>query len=118
MDIFVFGSNLLGVHGAGAARCAEQYHGAVRGKGKGLQGKSYAIPTKQTPRKSLPIDEIAKHVEDFIADAEKMNDKRFLVTKIGCGLAGYNPWQIAPLFRRARKLPNVVLPPEFKRDYN
>jgi hypothetical protein len=110
--IFVFGSNLAGRHGRGAALCARRYHGAIYGQGVGLQGDSWAIPTKDWQMRTLPLDEIAFYVVAFLVQAELFYpDRTFVVTPIGCGLAGYTPEQIAPMFRDAPK--NVILPPEF-----
>lgn len=117
--IFVFGSNLAGRHGAGAALTARNLHGAVYGQGEGLQGNSYAIPTKdgrngadlKDPRQTLPLATIAGHVERFKAFAATHPELRFRVTPVGCGLAGYTPAEIGPLF--AGVTPNVELPPEF-----
>lgn len=118
--VFVFGSNLAGRHGAGAAQRALKYHGAVYGQGVGLQGDSWAIPTKdgrggadlKDPRQTLPLEEIALYVAAFLTQAEILHpDRIFTVTPIGCGLAGYTPAQIAPLFRHAPK--NVILPEVF-----
>lgn len=111
-DIFVFGSNLAGRHGKGAALHARQHHGAIYGQGEGLQGRSYAIPTKDDRIRTLPLDVIRLHVGKFLACARYRPDVRFLLTPIGCGLAGYKPEQIAPMFRDAP--PNVIIPDEFK----
>jgi hypothetical protein len=97
-DIFVFGSNRCGIHGAGAALFARQYHGAIYGQGEGLQGKSYAIPTKMTPYVTLGLSEIREHVERFKAFAASRSDLIFNVTPVGCGYAGYSQHQIKPLF--------------------
>ena len=107
-EVFVFGSNLAGHHDGGAARLAQERFGAIYGQGVGLQGSSYAIPTMD-----LPLDEIAKYVEEFIWFADSHPDMKFLVTRVGCGIAGYTDEQIAPLFARAYGLPNVCLPAEF-----
>ncbi len=96
--IFVFGSNLAGRHGKGAALFARMHYGAVYGQGIGLQGRSYAIPTKDTDLRTLPLDEIGRHVRTFLAFAESQSALRFEVTPIGCGLAGYKPADIAPMF--------------------
>lgn len=96
--IFVFGSNLAGRHGKGAALFARQNHGAIYGQGIGLQGSSYAIPTKDERLRTLPLEIVEKYVADFKAFAESHPELRFQVTAIGCGLAGYSPEQIAPLF--------------------
>jgi len=112
--VFVFGSNLAGRHGAGAALWARQHRGAIYGQGVGLQGNSWAIPTKDHQLRTLPLSEIAGYVAAFLAQAAVLYpDKTFQLTPIGCGLAGYTPEQIAPLFAKAP--PNVLLPVEFKR---
>lgn len=111
MDIFVFGSNLGGRHGKGAALYALHHHGAVYGQGIGLQGSSYAIPTKDAGLHPLPLDEIKAHVEKFLAFAKASPMMRFQVTAVGCGLAGYTPDQIAPMFKGAPS--NCDLPVEF-----
>jgi hypothetical protein len=111
--IFVFGSNLAGRHGKGAALYAREHHGAVYGQGVGLQGSSYAIPTKDAQIKTLPLDQIRRHVDDFKAFSSSRPDLVFQVTAIGCGLAGYTPADIAPMFRNAPgncTLPEVFLP--------
>jgi hypothetical protein len=121
-SVFVFGSNLGGRHGAGAALYARQYCGAIYGQGAGMQGRSYAIPTKDARLRVLSIDEIAVHVTRFLKYAAwcelKGNKLRFNVTPIGCGLAGYKPNQIAPLFKVALFLPNVSLPTLFLEELN
>lgn len=117
-DIFVFGSNLEGFHGKGAAKEAHEQHGAVMGRGEGLQGNSYAIPTKghlnQLTRRfnRLELWQIAAHVAAFKMFAWSRPDLTFNVTKIGCGLAGYTYAQIAPMFEGIS--PNVRLPHEFQ----
>ena len=110
--VFVFGSNLAGRHGAGAAKWAAAHRGAEYGVGKGMQGNSYAIPTKDARLHSLSIPMIAEHVRRFIEFAREHPEMRFQLTPIGCGLAGYKPKDIAPLFKDAPD--NVVQPPEFK----
>lgn len=99
-EIFVFGSNLSGIHGAGAAAEALNY-GAVWGKGVGLFGRSYAIPTKDERIKTLPLREIKPHIEAFVKFTQEHPELRFFVTRIGCGLAGFQDSQIAPLFKDA-----------------
>ena len=96
--IFTFGSNKAGRHGAGAARRARQAYGARYGQGKGLQGNSYAIPTKDSSLKTLTLNKVALYVQDFKQFARANPDKNFYVTRIGCGLAGFSDEQIAPLF--------------------
>ncbi len=106
--VFCFGSNLAGRHGAGAAKEALNYWGAKYGRAIGHHGKSYAIPTKDFKLKTLPLDKISLYVEDFKDWAESLPDLTFLVTKIGCGLAGYEESDIAPMFKDAPS--NCVLP--------
>lgn len=98
-DIFVFGSNLAGIHGAGAARFAVLHYGAIYGQGVGLQGQSYGIPTKDRQIQTLTLDEIAGYVERFKVFADSRPDLTFYVTPIGCGLAGYRRDQIRPMFK-------------------
>lgn len=112
-EIFVFGSNLLGIHKKGAALTALEKHGAILGQGIGLQGNSYAIPTKETPRRSLDLISINKFVADFLLFAHYSPGDCYHVTKIGCGLAGWTPSQIAPMFRLVKYLKNVKVPQEF-----
>ena len=110
--IFVFGSNRAGRHGKGAALDARTYYGAVYGCGEGIQGLSYAIPTKDEKLETLPLTQIAFHVEAFKRFAQEHPELTFQVTAIGCGLAGYKPEQIAPMFIDAPL--NCNLPQEFK----
>lgn len=107
-EIFVFGSNLAGAHGGGAARIAVEKFGAIWGQGVGLQGQSYAIPTMQGG-----VNTIAPYVNDFIAFAKQHPEQTFLVTKIGCGIAGFSSSEIAPLFSGAIDVENIHLPMEF-----
>lgn len=107
-EIFVFGSNLQGMHGGGAARAAYRKFGAIMGCGVGLQGQSYAIPTMQGG-----VETIRPYVDDFIAFARTHRELKFLVTRIGCGIAGFRDEEIAPLFRAALHEPNIYLPQEF-----
>ncbi|MBX3288422.1 MAG: hypothetical protein KF855_03660 [Acidobacteria bacterium] len=109
--IFVFGSNEAGIHGAGAARDAVDHYGAKRGKGHGLHGRSYAIPTKDRNLQTLPLPDIEVYVKHFLMFAEAHDDLVFFVTKIGCGLAGYDAVDIAPMFKS--RPANVELPEEF-----
>lgn len=106
--VFVFGSNLAGLHGAGAALFAKKHHGAISGQGVGRQGDSYGIPTKDANLKTLPLTSIKKYVEDFIEYAKTHPKDDFIVTRVGCGLAGYDDEDIKPMFR---KVPlNCVMP--------
>ena len=107
-EIFVFGSNLDGFHGGGAARIAMDRFGAVWGQGVGLQGQSYAIPTMQGG-----VNTIKPYVDEFVAFAEQHPEYKFLVTRIGCGIAGFANEQIAPLFQEALNVENIILPKEF-----
>ena len=107
-EIFVFGSNLAGMHGGGAARIACLHFGAVMGKGVGLQGQSYAIPTMQGS-----VETIRPYVDDFIAYAKQHSEHHFLVTPIGCGIAGFEAEDIAPLFKKAKEMKNISLPESF-----
>lgn len=107
-EIFVFGSNLDGYHGGGAARIAMDRFGAVWGQGVGLQGQSYAIPTMQGG-----VNTIKPYVDEFVAFAEQHPEYKFLVTRIGCGIAGFANEQIAPLFQEALNVENIILPKEF-----
>jgi len=111
--IFVFGSNLSGRHGKGAAKTALGW-GAKWGQGVGLQGRTYGIPTKDASiRRTLTIEEIKPFVDEFIEFARSRKDLIFLVTEIGCGLAGYKPKDIAPLFEKAIDVENIYLPERF-----
>ena len=112
-EIFVFGSNLSGIHGAGAAKVAFKLFGAEYGIGEGMTGQCYAIPTKDAKLRTRPLDEIYDAVIRFLNTAKRRKDLTFLVTPIGCGLAGYKPEQIAPMFATAIHMDNVVLPKEF-----
>lgn len=110
--VFVFGSNLAGRHGAGSALEAKKNWGAVTGCGFGRQGNSYAIPTKGLKLEVLDLDIIKFYVDKFQAYVYLHPEDEFHVVPIGCGLAGYRPEQIAPLFDNVA--PNVVLPEDFK----
>jgi len=96
--IFVFGSNLKGIHGKGAALTARNSYGAQLGVGEGRTGNSYALPTKSTPSSSLHPNRIKAHVDTFINYAKQNPDLTFLVTRVGCGLAGFRDELIAPFF--------------------
>lgn len=100
-EIFVFGSNLAGIHGAGAAKVARLSHGAISGKGSGLMGNSYAIPTKDKSLVVLPKSAIAVGIISFNMFTWNNPDLTFKVTQVGCGLAGYRPDEIAFLFTGA-----------------
>ena len=107
-EIFVFGSNLAGMHGGGAARTAHQKFGAEWGVGVGMTGRCYAIPTMHGG-----VDEIKPYVDEFIEFAKAHGEYRFLVTRIGCGIAGFRDEDIAPLFRDALTVENIYLPGSF-----
>lgn len=107
-EVFVFGSNLGGMHGGGAARTAYENFGAVWGEGVGHFGKTYAIPTMQGG-----VETIKPYVDQFIAYAAEHPELTFFVTRIGCGIAGFRDEEIAPLFKDCRDMANVVLPESF-----
>lgn len=107
-EIFVFGSNLEGAHGGGAALLAWRKWGAIWGQGTGLQGQTYGIPTMHGG-----VNVIKPYVDEFIDFAKLHSEMTFLVTEIGCGIAGFTPKQIAPLFRAAVDLSNIHLPQRF-----
>lgn len=111
IEIFVFGSNKAGRHGAGSALHARRHHGAIYGQGVGLQGESYAIPTKDENLNVLSIEEIKTYVNDFILFALNHQECKFKIVRIGCGLAGYTNEQMAPLFKNCS--PNCILPKEW-----
>jgi len=102
-EIFVFGSNLSGIHGAGAAKAALDKWGAQFNNGLGFQGNSYAIPTKDERVQTLDIETVKVFVRAFLAFAFQHTETKFLITRIGCGLAGFKDEEIAPLFRGATK---------------
>ena len=107
-EIFVFGSNLEGMHGGGAARIAYEKFGAIWGQGVGLQGQSYGIPTMHGG-----VDVIKPYVDEFINYAKSHPELKFLVTRIGCGLAGFSDEEMAPLFKDAIEIENIYLPKYF-----
>ena len=104
-EIFVFGSNLAGFHGGGAARIAYEQFGAEWGVGVGRTGQCYAIPTMQGG-----VETIRPYVDEFIHYAEQHPELTFLVTRIGCGIAGFTNEEIAPLFKAACEIENISLP--------
>ena len=107
-EVFVFGSNLSGMHGGGAARVALEAFGAIWGQGVGLQGQSYGIPTMQGG-----VDTIKPFVDEFISFARQHPELFFYVTRIGCGIAGFQDREIAPLFAQAKGIQNICLPRTF-----
>lgn len=109
-EVFVFGSNLAGMHGGGAAWVAFRKFGAVMGQGVGPQGQSYAIPTMQGG-----VDTIKPYVDAFIDYAKAHPESFFYVTRIGCGIAGFTDAEIAPLFQDAVGVDNICLPESFLR---
>ena len=98
--IFVFGSNLIGLHGAGAAKAACAY-GAVIGYGVGRVNGTYAIPTKDAKVETMPLDQIKPYIDTFIDYTKSNPTISFFVTRVGCGLAGYKDADIAPMFKGA-----------------
>jgi len=111
-EVFVFGSNKAGKHYGGAARIAVGW-GAEMGNGYGLQGQTYAIPTLDENHAKLSLNELKYYVDEFIAFAKNHPDKDFLVTEIGCGIAGFKVEEIAPLFSEAKTVENILLPERF-----
>ncbi|MGP1424397.1 A1S_2505 family phage non-structural protein [Alloprevotella tannerae] len=112
-EIFVFGSNLQGMHGGGAARVAVSKFGAIMGQGVGIQGQSYAIPTMQGG-----VETIQPYVDEFIEFAKAHSEYKFLVTRIGCGIAGFTDSEVAPLFKEALTVENIYLPESFLNELN
>ena len=104
-EVFVFGSNLGGFHGGGAARAAYNKFGAVWGQGVGMQGQSYAIPTMQGG-----VETVAPYVDEFIEYAKQHPELLFRVTRIGCGIAGFTNEEMAPLFKAACEMDNISFP--------
>lgn len=115
-ECFVFGSNESGRHGRGSAKYALNF-GARYGIGHGFSGQTYAIPTKDFKVKTLPIQRIEEYVQIFFDIILQYTNVNFLVTPIGCGLAGYSPKEISPLFYNFRKYENVYLPQSFWDNY-
>lgn len=116
-EIFVFGSNTSGRHGKGAAKQAMRW-GAKYGQASGLQGRTYGIPTvNATITGKLTIHRINVYVQEFIKFAKEHPELHFLVTAVGCGLAGWTAVEIAPLFLEATVMENVSLPREFWKEY-
>ncbi len=112
-EIFVFGSNLSGRHGKGAAKQALTW-GAKWGQASGLQGRTYGIPSKNASiTRTLSVKEIKPFVDDFIQFAKENVDLIFLVTEIGCGLANLTRKEVAPLFEEAIYIENIHLPKRF-----
>lgn len=107
-EIFVFGSNMAGHHGGGAARIAYQKFGAVWGQGVGAQGQSYAIPTMFNT-----VQEIKPYADEFIKYARQHPQNRFLLTRVGCGIAGFSDSEMSRLFKAAADLPNITIPREW-----
>jgi len=110
-EVFVFGSNIRGMHGGGAARIAHMKFGAEWGVGEGLTGSCYALPTMEGG-----VDYIAEKVQNFIQCAKEHPELTFFVTKIACGIAGFTVEEIGPLFADAIAMENVILPEEFVRE--
>ena len=108
-SIFVFGSNLSGIHGAGAAKAAVEHFGAEYGTGIGFTGNAYAIPTKDYLIETMPLGTIKFFIRQFVHLTQNQPSKKFFITRIGCGLAGYTDAEIAPLFRGCRA-GNVSMP--------
>ena len=115
--IFVFGSNLAGRHGAGAALYAKTYFGAQHGVGVGRTGHAYAIPTKDAQLRTLPLDKIAEHIRGFLSYANNNPRETFELTPVGCGLAGHSPKDIWGILKSEALPGNVFLSPSWVNDH-
>lgn len=115
LQYFVFGSNLAGRHGRGAAHAARLYYGAVYGVGEGITGRCYAIPTKDAKIQTLPLEEIQKYVNKFIEHVLDNPYREFFITRVGCGLAGYKNSQVAPMFKSLVGMSNVSFPEPWRK---
>lgn len=116
-EIFVFGSNLSGIHGAGAAKYAFKEKGAIWGQGVGLQGNSYGIPTKDANIQTMSLEDIIPYIKEFLVFAQNNEDMLFRLTPIGCGLAGHKRADIWAVLHENFVPVNVVLSREWVRDY-
>ena len=115
-SVFVFGSNLAGIHGAGAAKYAREHCGAVHGIGEGRMCYAYALPTCSGPGTPLPLIEVHRAINRFLEYTQLYPSIDFFVTRVGCGIAGFTDDQIAPVFvKDSYYRPNVILPPEWDR---
>jgi len=107
-DIFVFGSNIHGIHNGGAAKFALEHFGAIMKQTEGIQGQSYAIPTDGNS-----FDELKEAVGRFTDYVVMHPQNKFILTAVGCGAACYSVDQIAPLFKQAYSFGNVYVPNDF-----
>lgn len=112
-EIFVFGSNLAGVHGAGAAAAARRFYGAEMGKGQGYMGRSYALPTKDHNIESMDLMEVNEAVCDFVLYVKNHPNMKFFITRVGCGLAGNADEDIAPMFHEIADNDNCTFPEQW-----
>lgn len=112
-QVFVFGSNTEGRHGGGAAYFAHKHFGAEWGLAEGLSGQTYAIPTCDIMIDKVDIEVLSQSIDRFIGHACGTADTIYLVTPIGCGIAGFTPEEIAPLFLLAKQVENIHLPESF-----
>lgn len=112
-EVYVFGSNQSGIHGKGSAKIAADRFGAKAGIGFGLEGQSFAIPTKDKKIKTLELVQIKYFVDKFIEFAKRKENLKFYVVEIGCMNAGYKPSDIAPMFKEAKEIENIYLPEKF-----
>ncbi len=112
-EIYVFGSNLSGIHGAGSAKFAKENFGAVEGVSFGLEGQSFAVPTKDKYIGTMHTYQIKPYVDQFITFAKTRPDLTYYVVEIGCLLGGHTPKDIAPLFKAAVDIENIYLPKSF-----
>jgi hypothetical protein len=115
-EVFVFGSNLAGNHSGGTAKLALDKFGAEEGNGEGLQGQSYAFPTLTKKMEKRTEKNLKKSVDKLIGCANDNTTKIFLVTKIGCGIAGYKEEEMKMLFDRNDVSANIVLPEGWRND--
>jgi hypothetical protein len=111
--IFVFGSNLSGFHGAGAAKYAHQYYGAEMGVGEGFTGKCYALPTKDKNIRTLPIQDVRYHIAKFFTEASVKQTLTFKFTPVGCGLAGFTVHEMSSIVRSLGAPSNVLFTNEW-----
>ncbi len=112
--VFVFGSNLLGIHGAGAAWYASQKLGAEFGIGEGLTGRTYALPTCYRPGEPVTLEELAVYVDNFLRFAEQHPETRFFVSAVGCGIAGFSEEEVSYIFQELGTPDNCDLPPGWR----
>ncbi len=109
-EIYVFNANLAGKHLHPSAKLAKEKFGAIEGKGKGLQGQSYAIPFRDENLKKMPLDLVERYINEFITFAKDNPNKIFLVTEIGTGIGEFKYTQVAELLKETINMKNIKLP--------